>query len=134
VSTGAQVGQRAFRVLIADDHALLRWTLGELISGDPTLELVSSCPDGETAVVEAERERPDLVVMDLKMSGIGGIEATRRIVRARPAARVVILTGYAGLALQAAALAAGACCVLTKDIAPDRLLARLRECARLGSG
>jgi two-component system, NarL family, invasion response regulator UvrY len=90
---------------------------------------VASCPDGESAVSQCQEQRPDLVVMDLQMPGIGGIEATRQIVRDRPESRVVILTGHAGLTRQAAALSAGACCVLTKDIAPDELLGRIREYA-----
>jgi DNA-binding NarL/FixJ family response regulator len=129
MATGAHVGTRLARVMIADDHQLLRWTLGELISADPELELVASCSSGESAVAGVAEHRPDLVVMDLQMPGMGGIEATRRITRDHPRTRVVILTGHVGLVRQAAALAAGAVCVLTKDIAPTELVDRIRQYA-----
>lgn len=129
MATGTQVGRRLARVLIADDHQLLRWTLGELISADDGLELVASCASGESAVAEVAVHQPDLVVMDLQMPGMGGIEATRRITRANPGTRVVILTGHVGLVRHTAALAAGAVCVLTKDIAPAELVERIRQYA-----
>lgn len=134
MATGAQVGARLARVLIADDHQLLRWTLGELIAADPRLELVASCPSGEEAVAGVAEHRPDLVVMDLQMPGMGGIEATRRITRDHPGTRVVILTGHVGLVRHAAALAAGAVCVLTKDIAPTELVDRIRSYAVAAPG
>jgi len=131
--SGPACAQRVVRVLIADDHALLRWTLGELIASDPTLDLVASCVDGESAVEEVARLHPDVVVMDLKMPGMGGIEATRRIVHADPQTRVLILTGHVGQNRRSAALSAGAACVLTKDTDPHQLLDLIRERARPGA-
>ena len=80
------------RVLLCDDHAMVREGLARLLGGDPRIEVVGSAPGGEEAVALAERLRPDVVLMDLSMPGVGGIEATRRIRAVAPSARVVALT------------------------------------------
>ena len=81
-------------VLIADDHALVRIGLRMLISSQRDLKLVAEAEDGDEAVAAVERHRPDVAVLDLQMPGMGGIEATERILRAHPDVKVIILTSF----------------------------------------
>ena len=81
-------------VLIADDHALVRIGLRMLISSQKDLKLVAEAEDGAEAVAAVERHRPDVAVLDLQMPGMGGIEATERILRAHPGVKVIILTSF----------------------------------------
>ena len=96
------------RVLIADDHPLFRDGLRALLAGEPSIELVGEAATGTEAVEHALRSTPDVVLMDLTMPEIDGIEATRRIVEECPAVAVVVLTMLEDEASLAAALRAGA--------------------------
>ena len=119
------------RVLLVDDHAVVRHGLADLLTG-AGLEVVGSLEDGslaEAAVLELE---PDLVLMDLSMPLMDGIEATRAVVAARPSTKVVILTSFAEHARLHAALAAGAVGYLLKDAEPDDILRALRDAAAGG--
>ena len=80
------------RVMIVDDHALVRAGLAELLEGDPEIEVVGTAANGEEAVEVTAREEPDVVLMDLSMPGVGGAEATRRLIASGTEARVVVLT------------------------------------------
>jgi DNA-binding NarL/FixJ family response regulator len=80
------------RILVADDHPVVRGGLVALLRTIPGLEVVGEAADGENAVREAQLHRPDVVLMDVRMPGIDGIEATRRIRAGVPQARVLILT------------------------------------------
>jgi CheY-like chemotaxis protein len=80
------------RVLIADDHPTFRRGLGALLASLADLEVVGEAPDGEAAVAVAAHLLPDVVVMDLNMPGLNGVEATRRIVSANPGIAVLVLT------------------------------------------
>ncbi|MBI4884001.1 MAG: response regulator transcription factor [Actinobacteria bacterium] len=101
------------RLFVADDHPVFVRTLALLFSGDQTgegqdFELVGTAPDGETAVERCVALQPDVVLMDLQMPGIGGIEATRRLVDAAPHIAVIALTMFDDDASVSEALAAGA--------------------------
>jgi DNA-binding NarL/FixJ family response regulator len=104
------------RVLLADDQRLVRESLATLVSllGDG-IELVGTAADGEEVVASAARERPDIVLMDLRMPRCDGIEATRRLSADQPEVKVIALTTYADDASVLGALRAGARGYLTKD-------------------
>jgi len=121
----------AVRVLLCDDHAMVREGLARLLSSDPGIEVVGTAPDGERAVALAATLRPDVVMMDLSMPGIDGAEATRRIVAAAPSARVVVLTSFQDDGRVLEALDAGAVGYLLKD-ADHRDLVRAIEAASRG--
>jgi DNA-binding NarL/FixJ family response regulator len=107
--------QRPIRVLIADDQALIREGLEMLLRFSAGIEVVGTSRDGEEAVRLTAELSPDIVLMDLRMPGCDGVEATRRIVRDYPSTRVVALTTYADDESIFGALEAGAMGYLTKD-------------------
>jgi len=121
------------RVLIADDHAVVRRGLEQLIESAPDLELAGSAADGEEAVAVAAAVAPDVVVMDLSMPGLDGVEATRRIVAASPGLPVVVLTSFDDRRRILDALGAGATGYLLKDAEPDSVLAGIRAAVEGGS-
>jgi DNA-binding NarL/FixJ family response regulator len=114
------------RVLLAEDHRPLREALARLLAGAGDLEVVATAADGHVAVALARRHRPDLVVLGLRMPGLDGLEATRRIVRVHECGRVLVLTGAARACDIRAARAAGAVDCVAKDEGPETVLARIR--------
>jgi DNA-binding NarL/FixJ family response regulator len=88
------VATRAVRVLIADDQTLFRSGLAKLLNEDPRVEVVGQASDGADAAKQAAKLKPDVVLMDLKMPNVDGIEATRQILEADPGIRVLILTTF----------------------------------------
>src|SRR6185436_17402833 len=117
------------RVLVADDHAIVRGGLEQLLSTAPDIEVVAMVSDGEEAVAVAARERPDVVLMDLSMPVLDGIEATKRIVADNPDAHVVVLTSFSENRRIMEALGAGAIGYLLKHAGPDELLGAVRAAA-----
>jgi DNA-binding NarL/FixJ family response regulator len=103
------------RILIVDDHRLFAEALQVILATDPRLSVVGLAPSGEQAVQMAEELAPDLVLMDISMPGMGGFEATKRIVSVRPEVRVLMVTGSDAQQDLDAALAAGAVGYVTKD-------------------
>jgi len=103
------------RVLIADDQGLVREGLMTLLAAQAGIEPVASAADGEEAIALCDRHRPDVVLMDLRMPRLDGVEATRRIRAAHPGVEIVVLTTYADDDSILAALQAGARGYLTKD-------------------
>lgn len=121
----------SIRVLLADDQALLRSSLTTLIDGEPDMELVGAACDGDEAVTIAGRERPDVILMDIRMPGTDGLEATAMIL-ADPAlqdVRVVMLTTFEDDEYVLTALRAGASGFLLKGVEPDDLLQAIRTVA-----
>lgn len=116
------------RVLLADDQQLIRTALSMVIADLPDIEVVGEAADGEEAVALVDRLAPDVVVMDLRMPGTDGIEATRRITRGTgtEGTRIVILTTFDDDDHVYGALRAGASGFLVKDMALDDILAAIR--------
>jgi DNA-binding NarL/FixJ family response regulator len=113
-------------VLVADDQALVRVGLRKILEAEPATTVVGEAADGEDAVSAARRLRPDLVLMDIRMPVLDGIEATRRIVRAQPATRVLILTTFGLDTYVYDALRAGASGFMLKDAPPEEIAAAVR--------
>jgi DNA-binding NarL/FixJ family response regulator len=115
------------RVLLVDDQQLVRAGLRMLCDSADDLEVVGEAEDGHEAVLLAESQAPDVVLMDLRMPRVDGIVATQRITDRIPSARVVVLTTFDDDDHLYPALAAGACGFLAKDMSPERLLDAIRR-------
>jgi DNA-binding NarL/FixJ family response regulator len=113
-------------VLIADDQALVRVGLRKILESEPELTVVGEAGDGKDAVSEARRLRPDVVLMDIRMPVLDGIEATRRIVGFQPATRVLVLTTFGLDSYVFDALRAGASGFMLKDAPPEEIAAAVR--------
>lgn len=118
------------RVLLADDHGVIRDGLGRLISALADVELAGVAADGAQAVEQCARLRPDVVLMDLDMPVLDGIEATRRILAAQPEVAVLVLTSFSDRPRIIGALEAGACGYLLKDVDADEVAEGIRAAAR----
>ncbi|MBO9569419.1 MAG: response regulator transcription factor [Cellulomonas iranensis] len=118
------------RVVVADDHPVLRSGLVALLALEPDLEVVGEADDGAQAVALARALRPDLVLMDLRMPGTDGAEATRRIVAELPGVHVLVLTTYETDTDILRAVEAGATGYLLKDTPRAQLVAGVRAAAR----
>ncbi|MGO9960041.1 MAG: response regulator [Solirubrobacteraceae bacterium] len=117
--------QEPVRVLLADDQRLVRESLGTLLGLLPGIELVASASDGEEALVLTDEHNPDVVLMDLRMPRLDGIEATRQLHERRPDVRVIALTTYADDESVLGALRAGARGYLTKDASGEDIRAAI---------
>lgn len=118
------------RVLVADDQAIVRDGLVTVLSMLPDIEIVGEAADGEQAARLTVERRPDVVLMDLRMPGIDGVEATARITRDAPGTAILVLTTYADDESILGALRAGARGYLTKDAGRAELAAAVRAVAR----
>jgi DNA-binding NarL/FixJ family response regulator len=117
--------ERRHRILIAEDHAILREGLRSLLSLRSELEVVGEAGDGLEAVAQARRLKPDLVLMDLSMPRLGGLDAVRQIVRRGDGTRVIVLTAHKTEEYVRAALEAGAVGYVLKDAGSEELLAAI---------
>jgi DNA-binding NarL/FixJ family response regulator len=117
------------RVLLADDDALIRAGLAVVLGTAPDLEVVAEAADGIEAIDLCVRHTPDVVLMDVRMPGIDGIEATRRLVTSRPDVKILILTTFHDDEYVYGALRAGASGFLLKRASPERLLDAVRTVA-----
>jgi DNA-binding NarL/FixJ family response regulator len=118
------------RVLLADDHGVIRDGLGRLIEALPDVELAGVAADGQQAVDRARALRPDVVLMDLEMPRLDGIQATKRILEERPETAVLVLTSFSDRPRIMGALEAGACGYLLKDVSSDEVAEGIRAAAR----
>ena len=118
------------RVVIADDHSVVRAGLTQLLATFPDVELVGSATNGEEAVSLSAARDPDVVLMDLEMPVLDGIEATRRIRAAQPGVAIVVLTSFSDRERILSALDAGAAGYLLKDAEPDAIARALEAAAR----
>ena len=121
--------ERTVRVLIADDHAVYRWGLRTLLSSEPDMEVAGEAATGEEVVERAAELRPDVILMDIQMPGMNGIEATRRIIDSNQEIGVVILTMYEDDDSVFSAMRAGARGYVLKGAHPSEILKVLRAVA-----
>jgi DNA-binding NarL/FixJ family response regulator len=119
------------RVLIVDDHAVVRRGLTELLTG-AGIDVVAALSDGAEAAEAVVQLAPELVLMDLSMPGLDGVDATRAVLLASPTTKVIVLTSFAEHARIHAALEAGAVGYLLKDAEPEDILRALRDAAAGG--
>jgi DNA-binding NarL/FixJ family response regulator len=120
----------AIRVMLADDHALLREGLAQIIGSQPDFDVIGQAGDGLEAVVKAQELKPDLILMDIQMPGMDGLEATRQIKQALPGTTIVVLTVREDDERLFTALKNGAQGYLLKDIRSQDMLAMLRGAMR----
>ena len=118
------------RILLVDDQALFREGVRTLLSMEPTIEIVGEASNGSEAVDAARTSRPDLVLMDLRMPVMGGVEATRRVRDACPGCRVLVLTTFQENEEIFDALRAGACGYLLKDTPSEKLVHAIHAAVR----
>ncbi|HEX2988211.1 MAG TPA: response regulator transcription factor [Chloroflexota bacterium] len=121
------MSQGAIRVLVVDDHAIVRRGIGALLENKSDIHVVGEAADGQEAVAQVEKLRPDVVLMDLVMPRMDGIEAIRQIAAHHPEARILVLTSFAADDKLFPALKAGALGYLLKDSAPEELVDAIRR-------
>ncbi|MDE3066861.1 MAG: response regulator transcription factor [Verrucomicrobiota bacterium] len=116
------------RVLLVDDHKILREALGSLLNSQPDLAVAGEANDGREAIAQARQLKPDVVVMDINMPVLNGIEATRVVTGELPSVRVIGLSMAPDLG--ATILGAGAASYLARSAAAEQLIAAIRKVAR----
>jgi len=114
------------RVLVVDDQAMVRAGLRLILDGQADMEVVGEAADGEEAQVAVRRDRPDLVLMDIRMPRLDGIAATRKLIEHDPAVRVLVVTTFDADQYVFEALRAGASGFILKDSSPEQLVAAVR--------
>ncbi|GAA4786979.1 response regulator transcription factor [Lysobacter hankyongensis] len=120
------------RILLAEDQAMVRGALTALLSLETDIEVLGAAPDGETAWRELQRLKPDLLVTDIEMPGLSGLELAQRIQRHEMPTKVVIVTTFARAGFLRRALDAGVCGYLLKDAPAEDLAEALRKVHRGG--
>jgi len=118
------------RILLVDDHAIVRLGLMTLLNDQPDMEIVAEASTAAEAVRAVEEVKPDVVLMDIRLPGEGGIEATRQVTARFPASKVVMLTSFADDDLVIRAISAGAVGYVLKQVGNEELLRAIRAAAR----
>ena len=121
--------KETIKVLIADDHGLVRMALRTLLDAETDIEVVGEAESGEMAVSMAEEYEPDVILLDLRMPGIGGVEACRQITETTPGSRVLVLTSFDDDEEVFGVLAHGASGYMLKDTRPDAVVQAVRSVA-----
>jgi len=119
----------SIRVLVVDDQSMVRAGFGLLLADEPDIEVVAEAGTGLEAIVQAARFHPNVILMDIRMPELDGLEATRRILAADPAARILVLTTFNLDDYVYEALKAGASGFVLKDDPPEQLIAAVRTIA-----
>jgi len=121
---------RKISVLLVDDHNVVRQGLRALLSAEEDMEVVGEAENGRQAVTQAKKAMPDVVVMDIAMPLLNGLEATRQILKMLPSTKVLVLTSYGDDECVSQLMDAGACGYLIKQTAANDLLRAIREVQR----
>ncbi|HEU5231037.1 MAG TPA: response regulator transcription factor [Ktedonobacteraceae bacterium] len=121
-----ETSQKKIRILLADDHTILRAGLKMMLNAQPDMEIVGEAQDGRQSIAEAQRLQPDVVLMDITMPDINGIEATKQIKKLLPDTRVLVLTMHEHDEYVFQALRAGASGYMLKEAAATDLITALR--------
>jgi CheY-like chemotaxis protein len=129
----AKLSERTIRVMLVDDHQLMREGLRKIIADDPRLALVAEAGDGEAAVEAALHVQPDVIIMDVRMPKMSGIDATRRITEENPQIKVIGLSLSDDQGTLQSMKSAGAVAYLTKDIAFEALCETIRQIADIAT-
>jgi two-component system, NarL family, response regulator LiaR len=122
--------QDTIRVLVADDHAIVRKGICALLATEPGIQVVGEARDGSDAIAAAQKLQPDVILMDIVMPGVDGLEATRRLADSQPQARILVLTSFAGDDKIFPAIKAGALGYLLKDSGPEELVHAIMQVHR----
>jgi len=122
--------QAPIRVLIADDHAIVRKGIRALLSTEADIQVIGEASDGAEAIAQTQALNPDVILMDLVMPKLDGIEATRQITANQPRARILVLTSFAADDKVFPAIKAGALGYLLKDSSPDELVQAIHQVHR----
>jgi NarL family two-component system response regulator LiaR len=130
ITQTSSTSRDSIRVLIADDHAIVRKGIRALLATEPHIEVVGEAQDGREALTEAQKSQPDVILMDLVMPGMSGLEATRQITAHQPEVRVLVLTSFAGDDKVFPAIKAGALGYLLKDSGPEELVQAIQQVYR----
>jgi len=125
--TNKQTQPAAIRILITDDHAIVREGLHKLISTEPGMEVIGEAADGIQAVQMACELKPDVILMDMVMPRMGGLEAIRKIKEECPEARILVLTSFSDDETVFPAIKAGALGYMLKNTSPNLLLSAIRD-------
>jgi DNA-binding NarL/FixJ family response regulator len=123
-------GDAPLRVIVADDHPVFRQGIHAALAAEPDIEVVGEAADGNAVIAEAARHDPDVILMDIRMPGVNGIEATRRILEHRPEVRVLVLTMFEDDASVFDAIRAGARGYLLKGSEPGDISRAVRAVAQ----
>ncbi len=127
---GGDPDNSRIRVLIADDHAIVRKGLCALLATEPGIEVIGEAQDGYEVIAEAQKLRPDVILMDLVMPHMDGLEATRQITAHQPEVGVLVLTSFASDDKVFPAIQAGARGYLLKDSGPEELVQAIQQVYR----
>ena len=123
------MAEASIRIMIVDDHPIVRKGLSTFLGNEPDIEVVGAAESGEQALELAPRLQPDVVLMDLSMPGLGGIQTTELLVQSQPQVRVVMLTSFGGHERMVEALKSGAVGYVVKDTPPADMLNAIRSVA-----
>jgi NarL family two-component system response regulator LiaR len=124
------MNNESIRVLIADDHEIVRKGIRALLDTEPGIEVIGEAENGVEAIEQAKRLQPDVILMDLMMPVVSGIEAIQRIITDQPQARILVLTSFTGDAQVLTAIKTGALGYLLKDSGPEELIEAIRQVRR----